>query len=125
MRPKVPKGYNPDYLHCRTFGHSWHVGNGESEGTAFYRFVLICDTCKTRRLEVVNRRTGSKASRRYEYYVAVRLEADGKQVDWEATARFEDSEDAIEFMLRLADEIEANGLSGGLTMTSGPWSGPW
>jgi hypothetical protein len=65
MRPKVPKGYNPDYLHCRTFGHSWHVGNGESEGTAFYRFVLICDTCKTRRLEVVNRRTGSKASRRY------------------------------------------------------------
>jgi len=59
MRPKVPKGYNPDYLHCRTFGHSWHVGNGESEGTAFYRFVLICNTCKTRRLEVVNRRTGS------------------------------------------------------------------
>jgi len=59
------------------------------------------------------------------YYVAVRLEVDGKQVDWEATARFEDSEDAIEFMLRLADEIEANGLSGGLTMTQRPWSGPW
>lgn len=67
MRPKVPKDYNRTYLHCRTFGHSWHVGEGQSEGTAFYRFVLICETCKTRRLDAINRRTGSMAGRRYEY----------------------------------------------------------
>jgi hypothetical protein len=69
VRPKVPKDYNRAYLQCRTFGHSWHVGEGYGEGVAFYRFVLVCEVCKTRRIDTVNRRTGTvvQGSRRYEY----------------------------------------------------------
>jgi len=78
-KPKVPKDYGEQYLYCRTFGHNWHLGHTEREGTSFYRFVLVCETCHTRRLDTINRRTGSMAhgGRRYEYppgYQAARHE---------------------------------------------------
>lgn len=68
-KPKVPKGYDQQHLHCRTFGHTWHVGEGGPDGDGFYRFVLLCVTCKARRIDVVNRRTGAvvPGTRRYEY----------------------------------------------------------
>jgi hypothetical protein len=66
-RPKVPKSYGDPHLHCRTFGHTWHVGEGFSEGASYWRFVLLCQVCKTRRLDLLNRRTGGLVNRRYEY----------------------------------------------------------
>jgi hypothetical protein len=68
-KPKVPKGYEQSHLHCRTFGHTWHLGEGAPDGYGFYRFVLLCETCHTRRIDTVNRRTGAvvPGSRRYEY----------------------------------------------------------
>jgi hypothetical protein len=68
-RPKVAKDYAQAFLHCRTFGHTWHVGEGGPDGHGFYRFVLVCETCHARRTDVVNRRTGGvvHGSRRYEY----------------------------------------------------------
>lgn len=67
-KPKVPNDYQNPYLHCRTFGHTWKVGPGDAEGLTFYRFILICSECGTRRIDVINRRTGGLAGyRRYEY----------------------------------------------------------
>lgn len=66
VRAKVPKDFKDPHLHCRTFGHTWRVASGSVNGAAFYRFVLVCDVCKTERYDIVNRRTGS-ATRRYEY----------------------------------------------------------
>lgn len=79
-KPKVPKGYDQRYLHCRTFGHTWHVGEASPDGYGFYRFVLVCDMCKARRIDMINRRTGAvvAGSRRYEYqpgYQAAKGEA--------------------------------------------------
>jgi hypothetical protein len=66
-KPKVPDKYEEPFLFCRTFGHNWRLGEGEPESVAFYRFVMICETCHARRIDVINRRTGSVGSRRYEY----------------------------------------------------------
>ena len=67
-RAKVPSEYQDPFLHCRTFGHTWRLGPGEEQGKAFYQFILVCEECSTRRLDVINRRTGSLAGyRRYEY----------------------------------------------------------
>lgn len=67
IKARVPKDYSQEHLHCRTFGHTWKVGTGHSEGLSYWAFVLICGVCKTRRLDTVNRRTGAMVSRRYEY----------------------------------------------------------
>jgi hypothetical protein len=68
-KPKVPKDYVQAFLYCRTFGHSWHVGEAAPDGNGFYRFVLVCEACRARRIDTVNRRTGFvvPGSRRYEY----------------------------------------------------------
>jgi len=67
-RAKVPEEYQNPFLHCRTFGHTWRLGPGEAQGGTFYQFILVCEECKTRRIDVINRRTGSLAGyRRYEY----------------------------------------------------------
>jgi len=76
-KQKVPDQYQDPFLHCRTFGHTWRIGDSEQETKAFYRFVLICDICKARRIDAINSRTGGVASRRYEYqegYQAARAE---------------------------------------------------
>ena len=76
-KQKVPDEYQDPFLRCRTFGHTWHIGDSEQESRSFYRFVLICDVCKTRRIDAINSRTGGVASRRYEYqegYQAARAE---------------------------------------------------
>lgn len=64
---KVPKGYRDPFLYCRTFGHVWHLGAGEVESASYYRCILACESCGTRRIDLLNRRTGGLASRRYEY----------------------------------------------------------
>lgn len=66
-QPRVPEEYQNPFLHCRTFGHNWHVGESNAETGVFWHFVLLCDVCKTRRIDSLNRRTGAVASRRYEY----------------------------------------------------------
>lgn len=64
---KVPKEYQDPFLHCRTFGHTWSLGPGEDQGR-FYQFILVCSECRTRRIDVINRRTGALGGyRRYEY----------------------------------------------------------
>jgi len=67
-RPKkVPEEYQDPFLHCRTFGHTWRLGPGEDQGH-FYQFILVCEECHTRRIDVINRRTGALGGyRRYEY----------------------------------------------------------
>jgi hypothetical protein len=79
-KPKVPKDYEQRHLHCRTFGHTWHLGEGAPDGYGFYRFVLLCEVCQARRIDTVNKRTGYvvPGSRRYEYqpgYQATKGEA--------------------------------------------------
>jgi hypothetical protein len=77
-RPKVPDKYQDPFLFCRTFGHNWRVGETEQESVVYYRFVMLCDTCHARRIDVINRRTGGVQSRRYEYqdgYTSARGEA--------------------------------------------------
>lgn len=64
---KVPKGYRDPHLYCRTFGHVWHLGAGEVDGASYYRCILACESCGTRRIDLLNRRTGYLVSRRYEY----------------------------------------------------------
>lgn len=78
-KPKVPKGYGQNHLHCRTFGHTWHVGEGGPDGYGFYRFVLVCETCKARRIDTINRRTGAvvPGSRRYEYQPGYQATGEG------------------------------------------------
>lgn len=63
--PKVPKGYG--FLHCRTFGHTWVIGEGSGTASGLYQFVLVCTQCHTRRIDAISRRTGGVASRHYEY----------------------------------------------------------
>jgi hypothetical protein len=67
MPEKVPPKYADPFLHCRTFGHTWRIGDRRPEGSAFFGFTLLCSVCKARRIDVINRRTGGVASRRYEY----------------------------------------------------------
>jgi hypothetical protein len=66
-KPKVPDKYEDPFLFCRTFGHNWRVGEHENESHAFIRFVMLCETCRARRIDSLNRRTGAVASRHYEY----------------------------------------------------------
>jgi len=98
-RPKVPKEYQNPYLHCRTFGHTWRLGPGEAQGSLFYQFILVCAECGTRRIDVINRRTGSLGGyRRYEYpegYQSARGEGLAR-----TTYR-------IEFIRRVADERDS------------------
>lgn len=64
----MPQGYGQPFLHCRTFGHTWRLGPAENAGASFYRFILHCEECGTRRIDTVNSRTGALGgSRRYEY----------------------------------------------------------
>jgi hypothetical protein len=69
MAPRrVPREYQDPFLHCRTFGHTWRLGPGEEQGVHFYQFILVCEQCQTRRIDVINRRTGALGGhRRYEY----------------------------------------------------------
>jgi len=78
-KPKVPKDYRQAHLHCRTFGHTWHLGEGSPDGNGFYRFVLLCEVCKARRIDTVNRRTGAilPGSRRYEYQPGYQAKGEG------------------------------------------------
>lgn len=96
-KPKVPKGYEQRHLHCRTFGHTWHVGEGGPDGYGFYRFVLLCGTCHTRRIDIINRRTGGlvHGSRRYEYPPGYQAE------NHEALRR---TVYRVEFIRRIADD---------------------
>jgi hypothetical protein len=65
---RVPREYQDPFLHCRTFGHTWRLGPGEEQGVHFYQFILVCEECHTRRIDVINRRTGALGGhRRYEY----------------------------------------------------------
>jgi hypothetical protein len=67
-RPKVPKEYRDPFLHCRTFGHTWRLGPSEAQSNLFHQFILNCQECGTRRIDVINRRTGALGGhRRYEY----------------------------------------------------------
>lgn len=66
-KPRVPRDYNGNYVQCRTFGHTWHVGPLEHESGVFYAMVLVCSVCHTRRLDTINLRTGGIVARRYEY----------------------------------------------------------
>lgn len=67
-KAKVPKEYQDPFLHCRTFGHTWIVGGTVPDGMSYYQFVLVCDVCHCRRIDVINVRTGALATaRRYEY----------------------------------------------------------
>jgi hypothetical protein len=67
IKAKVPGSYKDPHLHCRTFGHTWHIGESEPDGPVYYRFVLLCEVCYARRIDTLNRRTGAVISRRYEY----------------------------------------------------------
>jgi len=67
IKARVPRDYNGNYVQCRTFGHTWHIGNPEHESGAYYAMVLICSVCHTRRLDTVNLRNGGIVARRYEY----------------------------------------------------------
>jgi hypothetical protein len=67
IRAKVPGDYQDPFIHCRTFGHTWHVATPEREGLVYYRFILLCSVCKAKRFDTINRRTGGVSSRRYEY----------------------------------------------------------
>ena len=67
IRAKVPTDYQDPFLHCRTFGHTWTIGESEPDGPVYYRFSLLCQVCHARRIDTLNRRTGGVASRRYEY----------------------------------------------------------
>ena len=67
-RAKVPRGYGDEFLHCRTFGHTWRIGGTVPDGASYYQFILLCEICHTRRIDVIGVRTGALvAPRRYEY----------------------------------------------------------
>lgn len=69
-KPRIPKDYEAAFLHCRTFGHTWGLASAEAEGPTFYRFILTCTHCGTRRLDLISSRTGERAiygGRTYEY----------------------------------------------------------
>ena len=66
-KPKVPNEYDDPFLFCRSFGHTWRLGEREAEGAVLVRFVLLCNVCKARRIDVINRRNGLAINRRYEY----------------------------------------------------------
>ena len=63
----VPDEYKDPFLFCRSFGHTWRLGEREAEGNVLVRFVLLCEVCKARRIDVINRRNGIAINRRYEY----------------------------------------------------------
>ena len=95
IKARVPKGYRDPHLHCRTFGHTWVIGESTPDGPVYYRFVLLCTVCHARRIDTLNRRNGGVISRRYEYqpgYQAERLEGLQRTVY------------RIEFIKRIADD---------------------
>jgi hypothetical protein len=66
-KPTLPDRYEDPFLFCRTFGHNWRLGETTQEPGAYVRLTMLCETCKARRIDALNRRTGGVASRRYEY----------------------------------------------------------
>jgi hypothetical protein len=68
-KPHVPPEYGQAFLHCRTFGHTWHIGEqGPDIKTGTYLFSLHCEVCRSSRIDRLNRRTGALINRRYEYH---------------------------------------------------------
>jgi hypothetical protein len=96
-KPRVPKEYERAYLHCRTFGHSWDVAKAEAEGPSYFRFILSCSHCQTRRVDLISSRTGARAihgGRTYEYPEGYQAQR-GESLDR--------TEYRIEFIRRLRD----------------------
>jgi hypothetical protein len=80
-KPRPAQDYGRDFLHCRTFGHTWNMAKAEAQGPTLFQFILTCSHCGTRRIDLINSRTGARAlhgGRSYEYpegYQAHRGEA--------------------------------------------------